>query len=327
MNRFVRKLPIILAALTVIALCALAEGTAWAQDDDVKAKPSAGDGPSSTHEGLPSKETLSVRFSLFPGFSGGSARKDSRDLRGTRLDFRDDLHTDIVAPAAGIALSYRLSDTVWATARGATVRLAGDLSARRAFSFGGVDVPAGGGLETLLQCHMVDLAAVAFPEDEEGFGLGMGLGFLYVHMDLELSPEGFPRLRDSTDAYCPYIAVRSRLTIADTLDFEVSLDLSLFAYVSREIIENQTDITIYLDPWGNPVTQDVNRTDRRRYLVNRYNMFLDFTLGFRWEVAPGFDVRLGYRFFFLNAETEAGGKRKDLELRSNGIELSLSFSF
>ena len=43
MNRFVRKLPIILAALTVIALCALAEGTAWAQNDDVKAKPSAGD--------------------------------------------------------------------------------------------------------------------------------------------------------------------------------------------------------------------------------------------------------------------------------------------
>jgi hypothetical protein len=315
-----RTLPIILAALTAVALCVGAQGTAEAQDDDAKAKPSALEGP-------PSKETLIVRFSLFPGFSGGSARKDSRDLRGTRLDFRDDLHTDIVGPAAGIALSYRLSDTVWATARGSTVRLAGDLSARRAFSFGGVDVPAGGGLESLLQCHMLDLSAVAFQDNEDSFQLGMGLGFLYAHLDLELSPAGLQRLRDSADAYCPYIAIRSRLVLADTLDFEVSLDLSLFAYVSREVIVNNNDITIYLDPWGNPVAENVNSTDRRRYLVNRYNMFLDFTMGFRWEAAPGFNVRLGYRFFFLNAETEAGGKRKDLELRSNGIELSLSFSF
>lgn len=324
--------PALLLLLTALlgTMILAAPGDARAADKDTDR-----DAPSrlrTTVKPPPSRKTsklsggdLLARFSIFPGFAGGSIRLDHLLAEGSRVDFRDVLHANIVAPSAGLALSARAAGAIWAEIRFQGFDLTGEVSSVDAVTLDGRLLEAEA-VSFHSRCLITDVLAFAFPTAVDEYALSLGLGVRYANVFNEIKPESGGPVQSYTDAVFPFFALRGRLALTDFLELEGSLDVSIFAYAYREVVVSTREVTVYVDGYGNPIGEDVD-SESERYLLNRHNAFIDLYLGARLKIVDHLHACLGYRFFFLNAEQSGGGLQDDLEWRSNGFEVSLLFQF
>ncbi len=312
----------------LLALSALAANPCPAQDSE-KPDPNAETTavpPASSNRPQLSEPEFIMRISYLPGFAGGVLVKDGQNLAGSSIDLRRDLHSDAIGNLISISAGLKTGSNIWAFVKAGELIHAGGTSSSRPFNFDGVACP-GGEIGYSLRLLNLDLSLVAMSGSAESYFLGIGLGLKLSHLETRMNSPLSGAMKETNDGIYPFMSLRGRVGLTRGIEIEAAFDFGIFAYASEEVISSREETVLYVDPYGNPVGQEKVTSERSRYLVNRYNAFLDLYAGFRFSLEGGFGIGLGYRFFYINGESSGGGLQEDSDLRINGLELTLFLEF